>query len=734
MFDDSQPGSYSASDVTSGGAITSSIVNVNAGWYGGIDDVDSYTLQSFIHEIGHAIGLGHAGGYNGSAIAGVDNVYANDTWQMSVMSYMPQVYYGDATYRFALTPMMADIMAVQEMYGAPTTRAGDTVYGFGSTAGSIYDFSTYSSAPALTIYDSGGNDTLNASGYSQNQVIDLRPGDFSNIGGLTGNVGIYLTTVIEKAVGGSGNDTIIGNDANNTLTGGLGNDTINGGAGIDTAVFSGQRAAYTIAQLDATSLRVAGPDGTDTLTNIERLAFDDQTINAFAQPNLQMVSAHLSSNSLNQGSSATVSYTMTNSGDAAAGNSTVGIYLSGDATFDASDVLLASRLMPSLGAGGTFDDSLAVTFTAPGHYYILAVDDGGSSGSAAVVNAGAISISGSLTVAGTAGPDSLSGGAWDDVLHGLDGNDTLTGNGGNDTIDGGAGDDTATFSQNLGAYKVQDLGSRILVSGPDGNDTLLNVEHLRFADGTINVTDGNRLFDTAFYDRSYLDVFHSGADALADFNSSGFHAGRDPNAFFSTSGYLAANPDVRASGQNPLDQYDQQGWREGRDPGPDFDTKLYLIHNPDVAAAGIDPLAHYLQYGMAEGRVAYQAIGDTLENGFDAEYYLFHNPDVAAAGVDPYQHYLTYGWKEGRNPNAVFDTTGYLANNPDVAAAGINPLVHYEEYGWKEGRNPSASFDATEYLAMNHDVAAAGVDPMDHYLLYGIYEGRGVVNEGLWHG
>ena len=42
-----------------------------------------------------------------------------------------------------MTPMMADIMAVQKMYGAANTRAGDTVYGFGSTAGSIYDFATY---------------------------------------------------------------------------------------------------------------------------------------------------------------------------------------------------------------------------------------------------------------------------------------------------------------------------------------------------------------------------------------------------------------------------------------------------------------------------------------------------------------------------------------------------------------------------------------------------------------
>ena len=30
-------------------------------------DLDSYSFQTYIHEIGHALGLGHAGPYNGSA-------------------------------------------------------------------------------------------------------------------------------------------------------------------------------------------------------------------------------------------------------------------------------------------------------------------------------------------------------------------------------------------------------------------------------------------------------------------------------------------------------------------------------------------------------------------------------------------------------------------------------------------------------------------------------------------
>ena len=150
MLDDTQSGAYSSSNYGSNGIITSAIVNVEPTWYGSSSAIDSYTLQTFIHEIGHALGLGHAGPYNGSATYGVDNSYANDTWQYTVMSYMAESNYGGASYRFTMTPMMADILAIQNLYGAPTTRTGDTVYGFGSTAGSMYNFSTYSSAPSLT--------------------------------------------------------------------------------------------------------------------------------------------------------------------------------------------------------------------------------------------------------------------------------------------------------------------------------------------------------------------------------------------------------------------------------------------------------------------------------------------------------------------------------------------------------------------------------------------------------
>ena len=82
--------------------------------------------------------------------------------------------------------MIHDILAVQKMYGADkTTRTGDTVYGFNSTAGkTVFDF-TVNKAPIVTIWDAGGTDTLDGSGFATDSEINLNPGSLSSMGGVT---------------------------------------------------------------------------------------------------------------------------------------------------------------------------------------------------------------------------------------------------------------------------------------------------------------------------------------------------------------------------------------------------------------------------------------------------------------------------------------------------------------------------------------------------------------------
>ncbi|HLC07891.1 MAG TPA: M10 family metallopeptidase, partial [Methyloceanibacter sp.] len=218
----------------SGASMLSATITISSDWAGGSNAIYGYKYQTYLHEIGHAIGLGHQGPYNFSAAYGTDNLYTNDTWQWSVMSYFDQSNFGGASYRLVMTPQMADIYAAQDLYGASTVRTGNTTYGFNATAGSIYDFTQYSSAPALTIYDSGGIDTLDVSGYWQTQTINLNPGSWSSVGGYTSNIGIYLTTVIENAVGGWAVDTMYGNSVGNRIDGRNGNDTLIGFDGNDT--------------------------------------------------------------------------------------------------------------------------------------------------------------------------------------------------------------------------------------------------------------------------------------------------------------------------------------------------------------------------------------------------------------------------------------------------------------------------------------------------------------------
>jgi serralysin len=242
-FDDSDSGAYSGFYL-SGSNMTSAHVNVSTQWissYG--TGVNSYSFQTYLHEIGHALGLGHAGSYNGNAYWSMSgtggNHYLNDSWQATVMSYFSQDEntYVNATQAFVAGPMIADIIAIQDLYGVPTdVRAGTTTYGFGSTAGSFFDFANYTqnNMVAFAIFDSGGVDTLDASGFSADQLLDLRAGKYSDIGGEVGNIGIAVNTKIENAVGGSGDDQFFGNNWRNCLYGNQGNDTLNGGGGNDS--------------------------------------------------------------------------------------------------------------------------------------------------------------------------------------------------------------------------------------------------------------------------------------------------------------------------------------------------------------------------------------------------------------------------------------------------------------------------------------------------------------------
>jgi serralysin len=212
----------------------------------------------------------------------------------------------NASWSFPQTLMMDDIAALQYMYGANyTTNNGDTVYKWNPATGQETINGVAQAAPGgntifMTVWDGGGNDTYDFSNYTTNVTVNLQPGSWTTastaqlayLGGghyAAGNIAnSYLfnnnpASLIENAVGGSGNDSLTGNTANNKLTGGAGNDTLDGVSGTDTAIYSGPSDAYQVTQnadgsWQVVDLRTGSPDGTDTLKNIEYLQFANTTL------------------------------------------------------------------------------------------------------------------------------------------------------------------------------------------------------------------------------------------------------------------------------------------------------------------------------------------------------------------------------------------------------------------------------------------------------------------------
>ena len=177
----------------------------------------------------------------------------------------------EKSYAIPSTPMAYDVAALQYLYG-PNTKfnSGNTTYTFDPNIPEI-----------KLIWDGGGTDTLNFSNFSESSTINLTDGSYSTIpfNGwfLKNNFSIAFGAVIENVITGSGADVIIGNSSNNVITGGLGGDTIDGDAGIDQAVYTENFTDVSLVK-SGTVWNIASGTDKDTLSNIERLKFNDKHI------------------------------------------------------------------------------------------------------------------------------------------------------------------------------------------------------------------------------------------------------------------------------------------------------------------------------------------------------------------------------------------------------------------------------------------------------------------------
>jgi serralysin len=403
--------------------------NNSSGYYDAPRKGD-YANLTFIHEIGHSLGLEHAHEHYVMPLH-------RDSMEYTVMSYRSYVEastttgYTNESWGYAQSLMMYDIAALQHMYGANyNIQSGNTTYSWSPTTGEMFVNGAAQGASGgnrifQTVWDGGGSDTYDFSQYTGALTIDLQPGGWTTTSttqlaklhgngskvaaGNIANALLYKEdgrALIENAVGGSGNDVLTGNLAANSLiggsgddrmTGGAGDDVLNGGSGSDTVIFSGQRSQYSVADRSDGStqivdLRSGAPDGKDIVWNTEWFQFVDKL------------------------------------------TSLDGL---------SSDIALAT----------------AMTLAAPEN------------------TTATPSPAANLNVTGGTGNDRLNGGPGNDKLYGLSRNDVLHGGDGGDRLDGGVGTDYASYA-GASAGVLADLLSRSLNKGDAAGDIYVSIENL----------------------------------------------------------------------------------------------------------------------------------------------------------------------------------------------------------------------------------------------------------------
>ncbi|MDB5506201.1 MAG: hypothetical protein JWR75_839 [Devosia sp.] len=467
----------------------------------------THGYATYLHEIGHAMGLDHPGNYGANPTYGADAVYFQDSAQYTVMSYFAAANTGadhiyDPVDAFnpieAETLLIHDIAALGAMYGADTaTRNGTTVYGFNSTLGtSVFNFAL-NLDPIVCIWDGGGNDTLDFSGFVRNAVLDLNAGAFSNTDFLTKNVSIAYGTVIENGTGGHGSDIIRGNSVANVLKGGDGSDFIGGGKGNDT-LFGGNNVANGIrygsgAASDSTAANGSRATALNLSASFSAAANADIT-NATTVPHVT-VSATVIAGTRDyyrvqvNNVGAVITLDIDHGVKGPSPISQINFIDTKISLLDAAGTVLkfaesAEYAVTGDDIGSDFnnDPSLAYSVVTGGTFYVLVEYFGGTAYPQSQAG-GTYQLH--VSVAGEINPEEiLDGGAGNDVLKGEAGNDILRGGTGVDDLDGGAGDDLLDGGADMDTLRGGDGNDSYILS--DGNDSIFDSSGVDTISSTIS--------------------------------------------------------------------------------------------------------------------------------------------------------------------------------------------------------------------------------------------------------
>ncbi|WP_434657502.1 matrixin family metalloprotease [Pseudomonas sp. R3-56] len=604
----------------------------------------SYDYLTFVHEIGHALGLKHpfsTSGFNPTVLA-----TEFDDVRYTVMSYNDPYLYEPTT------PMLLDIAAIQSLYGANNQwQTGNNTYSW-AAGQSVFE----------TIWDAGGNDTIDASNQEAAVRINLNEGAFSKIGQAFLNVNtlslfneglaIAYGAKIENAVGSAYDDTLIGNELGNVLNGLGGADTLDGGAGNDSYYIDSL--SDTIIERDASLTQIDSVLSAVSYTlgaNFENLKLiGSGNLNATGNALNNRITGNAEANILDGGSGADTltggaggdTYLVDNVGDVIneastvadeidtvrssvawrLGNNLENLTLTGDANVNAAGNELSNVLTGNAGNnvvnGGTGQDTLIgglgddnYVVDNAGDTVVELADEGHDLIRTSVnytlsanIEDGQLLYNDSLTLIGNALDNRLTGNSAANVLNGL---------GGADILDGGAGNDS---------YYIDSLSDTIIERDASLTeiDSVLstvsytlgaNFENLKLiGSGNLNAT-GNALNNriTGNAEANILDG-GSGADTLTG------GAGGDT--------YLVDDiGDVINEASTVADEIDtvrsSVAWRLGNNL-----ENLTLIGNANVNAGG-NELSNVLT-GNAGNNVVNGGTGqDTLIGGLGDDNYVVDN-------------------------------------------------------------------------------------------------------------
>lgn len=293
------------------GAAGDIFLNLNfAAFNDGFDFAEATkTRQALLHELGHSLGLAHP---HGETSENYTRVIASDYAATQQLGFdrlgfrtnsaadMDKEYFTIMSIHDesqiprlnAYTPMILDVIALQEAYGEGT-----------GTSGNANDILIPGTAGYRTYCDKGGVDTIELSNYTAGAYLKMgeKIAEAGHLVGVSMNVFDAQNMILngldpaslrwfygeyENAQGSSQADSIFGTssansisgkDGNDFIEGGGGNDSLDGGAGIDVASYSGSKSNYIVAKTSSgyAVTDAAGVNGTDTLANFEYLFFSE---------------------------------------------------------------------------------------------------------------------------------------------------------------------------------------------------------------------------------------------------------------------------------------------------------------------------------------------------------------------------------------------------------------------------------------------------------------------------